>query len=315
MTEDSPARGLFGLFQRGLAKSRESWLNPMTRILVGHRRLDTSLIEDLEELLIGADLGFPLTMKLIGRIEEAQKTGVLHEPSEVRDFLRQVLHEVLISSQSRNTEATVERDAGTRVVLVVGVNGTGKTTSIGKLAHYYQSDGRKVLLAAGDTFRAAAVEQLDVWRKRAGVEIVRGAEGADASAVIFDAAEAAIARNVDVLIADTAGRLHTRQNLMDELKKVVRTFGRVIEGAPHEVLLVLDATAGQNSIPQAKRFLEEVGVTGLILTKLDGTSKGGVVISIVDELGLPVRYAGFGEEINDFQPFDAEVYLQALFEE
>ncbi len=315
MTEDSPKRGLFGLFRRGLAKSRENLLAPMARILVGNRRLDASLLEDLEELLIGVDLGFPLTMKMIGRIEDAQKARVLNEPSEVRDFLRQALQEVLISSQSRNEEVIVERGSGTQVVLVVGVNGTGKTTSIGKLAHYYQSNGRKVLLAAGDTFRAAAVEQLDVWRKRAGVEIVRGTEGADASAVIFDAAEAAIARNVDFLIADTAGRLHTRQNLMDELKKVVRTLGRVIEGAPHEVLLVLDATAGQNSIPQAKKFLEEIGVTGLILTKLDGTSKGGVVISIVDELGIPVRYAGFGEEISDFQPFDAEVYIQALFEE
>ncbi len=314
MTDDSPTRGLFGLFSRGLAKARKSLLEPLARIMAGRRRVDASLLEELEELLIGADLGLSLTMALLSRIEEAHRAGELREPGEVRDFLRQALQETLLQSSSASVER-VEGSDGPWVILVVGVNGTGKTTSIGKLAHRYQSDGRKVLLAAGDTFRAAAVEQLDIWRERAGVEIVKGAEGADPSAVIYDAAEAAIARGVDVLIADTAGRLHTRRNLMDELKKVRRTVGRVIEGAPHEVLLVLDATTGQNAIPQAREFLEGVGVTGLILTKLDGTSKGGIVISIAEELGIPVRYVGLGEGMEDLQPFDPEVYIQALFEE
>ena len=314
MTDDSPTRGLFGLFSRGLAKTRKSLLEPIARIMAGRRRVDASLLEELEELLIGADLGLSLTTALINRIEEAHRAGALREPEEVRDFLRQALQEILLQSNSASVER-VEGSGGPWVILVVGVNGTGKTTSIGKLAHRYQYDGRKVLLAAGDTFRAAAVEQLDIWRERAGVEIVKGAEGADPSAVIYDAAEAALARHVDVLIADTAGRLHTRRNLMDELKKVRRTVGRVIEGAPHEVLLVLDATTGQNAIPQAKEFLEGVGVTGLILTKLDGTSKGGIVISIAEELGISVRYVGLGEGIEDLQPFDPEVYIQALFEE
>ncbi len=314
MTDDSPTRGLFGLFSRGLAKARKSLLEPLARIMTGRRRVDASLLEELEELLIGADLGLSLTMALLSRIEEAHRAGELREPGEVRDFLRQALQVTLLQSSSTSVER-VEGSDGPWVILVVGVNGTGKTTSIGKLAHRYQSDGRKVLLAAGDTFRAAAVEQLDIWRERAGVEIVKGAEGADPSAVIYDAAEAAIARGVDVLIADTAGRLHTRRNLMDELKKVRRTVGRVIEGAPHEVLLVLDATTGQNAIPQAREFLEGVGVTGLILTKLDGTSKGGIVISIAEELGISVRYVGLGEGMEDLQPFDPEVYIQALFEE
>ena len=314
MTDDSPTRGLFGLFSRGLAKARKSLLEPLARIMTGRRRVDASLLEELEELLIGADLGLSLTMALLSRIEEAHRAEELREPGEVRDFLRQALQETLLQSSSASVER-VEGSDGPWVILVVGVNGTGKTTSIGKLAHRYQSDGRKVLLAAGDTFRAAAVEQLDIWRERAGVEIVKGAEGADPSAVIYDAAEAAIARGVDVLIADTAGRLHTRRNLMDELKKVRRTVGRVIEGAPHEVLLVLDATTGQNAIPQAREFLEGVGVTGLILTKLDGTSKGGIVISIAEELGISVRYVGLGEGMEDLQPFDPEVYIQALFEE
>ena len=314
MTDDAPTWGLFGLFSRGLAKTRKSLLEPIARVMAGRRRVDASLLEELEELLIGADLGLSLTTALISRIEGAHRAGALREPEEVRDFLRQALQEILLQSNSANVERVEESD-GPWVILVVGVNGTGKTTSIGKLAHRYQYDGRKVLLAAGDTFRAAAVEQLDIWRERAGVEIVKGVEGADPSAVIYDAADAALARGVDVLIADTAGRLHTRRNLMDELKKVRRTVGRVIEGAPHEVLLVLDATTGQNAIPQAREFIEGVGVTGLILTKLDGTSKGGIVISIAEELGISVRYVGLGEGIEDLQPFDPEVYIQALFEE
>ncbi len=313
MSAEHRKQGLFGLFHRGLAKARQGLLEPLVRVTLGRKRIDSELLEDLEEVLIGADLGVSLTARLIGRIEEAQRGGELREAEEVRAFLERVLGEILLEKQAA---PPVESPASKpRVILVVGVNGTGKTTSVGKLAHRFRSEGKRVLLAAADTFRAAGVEQLEVWRERAGADIVKGSAGADPSAVVFDAAQAALARGSDVLLADTAGRLHTRQNLMDELKKVVRTAGRVIEGAPHEVLLVLDATTGQNAISQARVFLEEVGVTGVVLTKLDGTARGGIVISIMDELGVPVHWVGLGEGIEDLQPFDPEVFVRALFEE
>ncbi len=313
MSAEHRKQGLFGLFHRGLAKARQGLLEPLVRVTLGRKRIDSELLEDLEEVLIGADLGVSLTARLIGRIEKAQRGGELREAEEVRAFLKRALGEILLEKQAA---PPVESPASKpRVILVVGVNGTGKTTSVGKLAHRFRSEGKRVLLAAADTFRAAGVEQLEVWRERAGADIVKGSAGADPSAVVFDAAQAALARGSDVLLADTAGRLHTRQNLMDELKKVARTAGRVIEGAPHEVLLVLDATTGQNAISQARVFLEGVGVTGVILTKLDGTARGGIVISIMDELGVPVHWVGLGEGIEDLQPFDPEVFVRALFEE
>ncbi len=313
MSAEHRKQGLFGLFHRGLAKARQGLLEPLVRVTLGRKRIDSELLEDLEEVLIGADLGVSLTARLIGRIEEAQRGGELREAEEVRAFLERALADILLEKQAA---PPVESPASKpRVILVVGVNGTGKTTSVGKLAHRFRSEGKRVLLAAADTFRAAGVEQLEVWRERAGADIVKGSAGADPSAVVFDAAQAALARGSDVLLADTAGRLHTRQNLMDELKKIARTAGRVIEGAPHEVLLVLDATTGQNAISQARVFLERVGVTGVILTKLDGTARGGIVISIMDELGVPVHWVGLGEGIEDLQPFDPEVFVRALFEE
>jgi fused signal recognition particle receptor len=315
---DQPKEGLFQRFRRGLARTREGLLGSLVQMTVGRKRVDAELLENLEEVLIGADLGVSLTTRLVSGIEEAQRTGKLREAEEVRSYLEKALHEALLAKQGDSPPGGPESDpqrARPWVILVVGVNGTGKTTSVGKLAHRYRSEGKQVLLAAADTFRAAAVEQLDIWRERAGVDIVKGAARADPSAVVFDAAQAALSRRCDVLLADTAGRLHTRVNLMDELKKVRRTVGRVIEGAPHEVLLVLDATTGQNAIPQARQFQEGVGVTGVILTKLDGTAKGGIVVSIADELGIPIRYVGLGEGIEDLQPFDAEAFVQALFEE
>ncbi|MFQ5913051.1 MAG: signal recognition particle-docking protein FtsY [Nitrospinota bacterium] len=313
MGVERPKRGLFQAFRRGLARTRQALLEPLVQLTIGRKRLDAELLESLEEVLIGADLGVGLTTRLIGRIEDARRAGELREAEEVRPFLEGTLQRLLFDKQPASPVEA--QTAKPWVILVVGVNGTGKTTSVGKLAHRYRREGKQVLLAAADTFRAAGVEQLDIWRERAGVEIVKGSAGADPSAVVFDAAQAARVRGCDILMADTAGRLHTRRNLMDELKKVGRTVGRVIEGAPHEVLLVLDATTGQNALAQARMFLEEVGVTGVILTKLDGTAKGGIVLGILDELGVPVRYVGLGEGIEDLQPFDPDAFLQALFEE
>ena len=314
MNDESQKAGLLRLFRKALGKTRETLLGSLSQTAIGRRRVDSELLEHLEETLIGADLGVSLAMRLVGRIEEAQRAGELREAEEVRSRLEQTIRELLAGKPGA---PSTQSPAASKpyVILVVGVNGTGKTTSVGKLAHRYASAGRPVLLAAADTFRAAAVEQLEVWSERAGVDIVKGSPGADPSAVVFDAAQAALARGIDVLLADTAGRLHTQRNLMDELKKIGRTVGRVIEGAPHEVLLVLDATTGQNAIPQARQFLEGVGVTGLILTKLDGTAKGGIVLSILDELDIPVRYVGLGEGIEDLQPFEPETFIQALFEE
>ncbi|MBI2881648.1 MAG: signal recognition particle-docking protein FtsY [Candidatus Tectomicrobia bacterium] len=314
MSEERPKRGLLQLFRRGLAKTRQGLLGPLIRMTLGGRRVDADLLESLEEVLIGADLGVSLTTRLIRRMEEAQRAGELHGAGEVRAYLEGTLRALLLERQGGPPAAETPAPKP-RVVLVVGVNGTGKTTSIGKLAHRFRAEGERVLLAAADTFRAAAVEQLDVWRERAGADIVKGAAGADPSAVVFDAAQAALARGCDVLIADTAGRLHTRRNLMDELKKIRRAAGRVIEGAPHEVLLVLDATTGQNALQQARMFLEGVGVTGVILTKLDGTAKGGIVLSIADELGIPIRYVGLGEGIEDLQPFDPDIFVRAILGE
>ncbi|MFQ5694234.1 MAG: signal recognition particle-docking protein FtsY [Nitrospinota bacterium] len=313
MSAEGPKRDLFQRFRRGLARTRRGLLEPLLQMTVGRRRVDAELLEGLEEVLLGADLGVSLTTRLVGRIEEAQRAGELRGAEEVRARLERTLLDLLEEAPGAPPPETP--DAKPRVVLVVGVNGTGKTTSVGKLAHRYRTEGKRVLLAAADTFRAAGVEQLDVWRERAGADIVKGAAGSDPSAVVYDAAQAALARGADVLLADTAGRLHTRRNLMDELKKVARTAGRVIDGAPHEVLLVLDATTGQNALPQARMFLEEVGVTGVILTKLDGTPKGGIVLGIADELGIPVRYVGLGEGIDDLQPFAPDVFVRALFEE
>ena len=278
-------------------------------MLRGRSRVDEDLLEELEEILITADLGMPTTRKLIGTLEAGHAKGTLETPEQVRQVLMEELRKIL-QIESKPLDVTT---ASPFVIMVIGVNGVGKTTTIGKLANQFAQDGKTVLLGAGDTFRAAAAEQLQIWGERAGVDVIRHAEGADPGAIAFDAAKAAVARKVDVLILDTAGRLHTKVNLMEELKKVRRILDREIPGAPHETLLVLDATTGQNALSQAKLFNEAVALDGIALTKLDGTAKGGIVVAIAAELDVPVRFVGIGEGIDDLRPFDAEMFVSALF--
>jgi fused signal recognition particle receptor len=278
--------------------------------LQGRKEIDAVLLEELEFKLIAADIGVRTTADILERIRERVDRKLTGDASELRSLIRQHLLEVLQSAE-RPLPHVASPPA---VVMVVGVNGVGKTTTIGKLAHQYKSQNRSVLMVAADTFRAAAIEQLEVWGRRAGVEVIRQKQGADPAAVLFDALQAARSRKIDYVIVDTAGRLHTKANLMAELEKMRRTAGRVVPGAPHEVLLVLDGTTGQNGLEQARKFTESAGVTGIILTKLDGTAKGGIVVSITRELNLPIRYIGVGEQIDDLLPFEPERFIETLFE-
>ncbi len=302
-------RGWLSRLRQGLARTRESFVERVDALVLGTKRLDPIFFDDLEEVLVEADLGVPTTLAIIEHLQATLKRDELADGRPVRCALEARVTEMLAAVE-RPLEIT---GPGPFVIMVIGVNGVGKTTTIGKLAARYRAEGRSVLVAAGDTFRAAAVEQLEIWGRRAGVEVIKQAMGTDSSAVAFDAARAARARGVDVLLVDTAGRLHTRVNLMEELKKVCRVIGREVSGAPHEVLLVLDATTGQNAIQQARLFTEEAGVTGLALTKLDGTAKGGVVIAIANELELPIRYVGVGEKLEDLRDFRAGEFVEALF--
>ncbi|MFS8501017.1 MAG: signal recognition particle-docking protein FtsY, partial [Caldicoprobacter sp.] len=273
-----------------------------------HNEVNDELFDELEEVLILADVGVNTTTRLIEKVRERVREERIREAQRVRAVLKEEILALLSQPQELNLRFPA-------VFLVVGVNGVGKTTTIGKLAHMFQSQGRKVLMAAGDTFRAAAIEQLEVWANRVGCQIVRHTEGADAAAVVFDAIQAAKSRGIDLLICDTAGRLHTKKNLMNELEKINRIIEREYPEAHKEVFLVLDATTGQNAVSQAKMFKEKVNVTGIILTKLDGTAKGGIIIAVKSELGIPIRYIGVGEGMDDLQPFDAEAFVEALFEE
>ena len=303
---------VFGFLRKlkdGLVKTRESLARGFRKVLAIGRRLDARSAEELEEVLISADLGVKLSAELAAKAEMAYRQREVKRPEELSEFVRREIQRMLPARECSEALAA----AGPTVVLVVGVNGSGKTTSCAKLARRHQAAGRRVILAAADTFRAAATEQLTVWAGRVGVDIVRGGEGADPAAVVFDAAEAAVARKVDVLLVDTAGRLHTKENLMRELEKIRRVVGRKIPGAPHETLLVLDATTGQNAISQAKLFTEGVGVTGLVLAKLDGTAKGGVVLGIWNEVRVPVKFVGLGEGFDDLAPFDAAGFVDAIF--
>jgi len=293
----------------GLRKTADAVGGGIRRALSVTRKLDRAAAMDLEEALITADLGAPLAVRLSERAQEAYRAREVKGPDEIVAFVREEVKAMLPSREC----APASAPDGPTVVLVVGVNGSGKTTTCAKLAHLHRSEGRRVLLAAADTFRAAATEQLCKWAERLGVEIVRGGENADPAAVAFDAAAAAAARGVDVLLVDTAGRLHTRENLMRELEKVRRVLARQIPGAPHEVLLVLDATTGQNAVSQARLFTQGVGVTGLVLAKLDGTAKGGVVLAIWEEVSVPVKYVGLGEGADDIAPFDPEAFVDAIF--
>lgn len=270
-------------------------------------------LEQLEELLIGADLGVQTTMEIVERLREETRSNRFVTSHQIQRLIRAELLDILGASDGWNPEEV--RKLRPHVILVVGVNGVGKTTTIGKLAHRFQAEGASVLLSASDTFRAAAVEQLDIWADRAGCEIIKQKPGADPAAVLFDAIKAAQARNLDVLLADTAGRLHSKANLMQELEKMRRIASREVEGAPHEVYLILDATTGQNGLAQAREFLKVSGVTGLIVTKLDGTAKGGIVVAITKELKIPIRYIGIGEKMEDLLPFDHEAFVDSIFGE
>jgi fused signal recognition particle receptor len=301
--------GLYQRMRQGLAKTRSSLVGRMDDLLGSHGRLDGEFLEEMEELLITADFGMQTTQDLVqalaGRLNEIDP----NEPAQLHDVLGE---EIRARLKTGSSEWPVP-EIGPLVIMVVGVNGVGKTTTIGKLAKQFSDQGKKVVLGAGDTFRAAAAEQLEVWGERSGAEVIRHTEGSDPGAVAFDAAKAAVARNADVLILDTAGRLHTKVNLMEELKKVRRVIDREIPGAPHETLLVLDATTGQNALIQARTFQDAVDVSGIALTKLDGTAKGGIVVAISSQLDLPVRLIGIGEGVSDLRHFDADEFVAALF--
>ena len=297
---------LFNKLKEGLTKTRDGLTDKINEALNLAITIDEDLYEELEEILIVSDVGMETTVDIIERLRVKIRKEKINDPQEVKPALKGVIRDILL-------EGDYEDDGeDKKVMLIIGVNGVGKTTSIGKLASKNKEDGKKVLLAAADTFRAAAIEQLEVWSSRAGVDIVKHQEGSDPAAVIFDAIQAAKARNVDLLICDTAGRLHNKKNLMNELEKINRIIDRELEGYKKETLLVLDATTGQNALIQAKQFMESCPIDGIILTKLDGTAKGGVVLSIKQSLNIPVRYIGVGEAIDDLQKFDAEGFADAL---
>ncbi len=292
----------------GLQRTRAGWVARLGQIFVGKKEIDPGLVEELEKVLLTADIGVRTSQKLLDEIRGSLDKRELRDPAAVWSYLRRRAIEIL-------TPARPAVDFGAArpfVLLVIGVNGSGKTTTIGKLASKLKAAGRSVLLAAGDTFRAAAAEQLEIWGDRVGAPVVRGKEGGDPSSVVFEGVKRARAENTDVVIADTAGRLHTKANLMEELQKVRRVTGKALEGAPHETWLVIDATSGQNAIAQAQIFAQAMNVTGIVLTKLDGTAKGGVILGIADQLGIPVRYVGIGERVEDLRAFDAEEFVEAL---
>jgi fused signal recognition particle receptor len=294
----------------GIQKTRSGLVDRIEDVLSGKKEIDADLLEELEYTLITADLGVRTVEDILDRIRERVDRKMTGDAVEIRSLIRDHLLEILRASETPVRVVTQPP----AVVMVVGVNGAGKTTTIGKLAHRFLGEGRKVLLCAADTFRAAAIEQLEVWAERAKVDLIRQKNGADPSAVVFDSLQAAKARGVDYVIVDTAGRLHTKENLMAELEKMRRTCQRVIPGSPHEVWLVLDATTGQNGLEQARKFTESAGVTGIILTKLDGTAKGGVVVAIARELNLPIRFVGVGEKIDDLLPFEPDKFVASLFD-
>ena len=301
--------GFFDQLKQGLDKTRKNFTTKIEQLVTGVAAIDEEFLDELEVILISADVGVKTAGMLINMVRQGIKDQQIKEPSDLKPFLRRTLSTFLGANL---VPLALAAEAPT-VIMVIGVNGAGKTTTIGKLAQYYRQQDKKVLLAAADTFRAAAVEQLEIWGDRSHADIVKHAEGSDPSAVVYDAVQAAKARKTDIVIIDTAGRLHTKSNLMEELKKMCRVVSREVPGAPHEMLLVLDATTGQNAINQAKIFGEAAGVTGVVLTKLDGTAKGGVVIAVKTELGIPVKWIGIGEGINDLRPFDPEAFVEALF--
>ncbi|GGI41751.1 signal recognition particle-docking protein FtsY [Mammaliicoccus stepanovicii] len=310
--EEWESEQLGAKFKQGLEKSRENFQNKLNDLLAVYRKVDEDFFEALEEMLIQADVGFNTVMELVDELRMEAKRQNITETAELREVIVEKIVEIYVQDDENIDHMNIEDDR-LNVILMVGVNGVGKTTTIGKLAHRYKQEGKKVMLAAGDTFRAGAIEQLQVWGERVGVEVISQKEGSDPAAVMYDAVNAAKNRGADILICDTAGRLQNKANLMNELQKVRKVIDRNIPGAPHEVLLALDATTGQNALSQAKSFKEVTQVTGIVLTKLDGTAKGGIVLAIRNELQIPVKFVGLGEKLDDLQPFDAESYVYGLF--
>ena len=308
--QPQPKERLLQRLKTRLARTRSSFTDGLARLVRGRKTIDTDLLEDLETLLLTADVGVEATTRIIDDLTRRVKRKELADPQVLTEVLKGQLLEIL---QRTQTPPAATPASGARVILMVGINGAGKTTTIGKLARHFQDQGQAVMLAAGDTFRAAAVEQLQVWGQRNQVPVIAQHTGADSASVIFDALQAARARDMDVLIADTAGRLHTKSNLMDELAKISRVMKKIDPEAPHEVYLVVDAGTGQNALNQAIQFHQAVGLTGLVLTKLDGTAKGGIVFAIAERLGVPIRYIGVGEAIEDLRPFDPQDFVDALF--
>ncbi|MEW6519614.1 MAG: signal recognition particle-docking protein FtsY [Thermodesulfobacteriota bacterium] len=304
---------LFGRLKERLAKTRSSFISKVDELFLGKKVIDPELLDDLEEILITADLGVGTTQELMDSAREKLKRNELSDPLALKKVLKEKIAAFIHSSDA--PAELVMPGEGPFVIMVVGVNGVGKTTTIGKMAHKFVRSGQSVMLVAGDTFRAAAVEQLQIWGERIGVDVIAQRSGADPSAVVYDALEHAAKKKTEVVIVDTAGRLHTKVNLMEELKKIKRVMGKKIPGAPHEVMLVIDATTGQNGISQARLFSEAVEVTGLTLTKLDGTAKGGIVVNICREFNIPIRFIGIGEKMSDLRDFDADEFVEALFAE
>lgn len=299
-------------FKDGLSKTRNNFTSKVNDLVAKYRKVDEEFFEELEEILIGADVGFDTVMELIDELKLEVKRKNIQDTEDVQSVISEKLVEIYQGDREEDSTLNIQNDQLT-VLLFVGVNGVGKTTTIGKMAHMFKEQGKNVVLAAGDTFRAGAIEQLEVWGERVGVPVIKQAAGSDPAAVMFDAVQSAKAKKADILICDTAGRLQNKVNLMKELEKVKRVIEREIPGAPHEVLLVLDATTGQNAMVQAKTFKEATNVSGIVLTKLDGTAKGGIVLAIRNELEIPVKYVGLGEKMDDLQPFDAEKYVYGLF--
>ena len=300
--------GFFDRLKAGLTKTREKFIDKIDEILHGSKKIDDELLDELEETLITSDVGMATTEKLIEGLRKGVRRAEINSPADVKIFLSNQIREILTEE-----EGTFDYVTPPRVILMIGVNGAGKTTTIGKLAAYYKAQGKKVMMAAADTFRAGAIDQLEIWAERTNSAFVKHSEGSNPSSVALDAARSAVAQKMDVLLVDTAGRLQNKYNLMEELKKINRILGKGIKGAPHEVLLVLDATTGQNALRQAELFSQTADITGIVLTKLDGTAKGGMIIGIKEQLNIPVKWVGVGERLDDLRPFNAKEFADALF--
>jgi fused signal recognition particle receptor len=317
INEEEEQKGFFLRFKKAVAKTRENFTDRIEDVIKGKKQIDADTLEQLEEILIGADIGVQTTMEIIEDVRKQVDRQTLKEVDELKAVIKQHLINILNKAANARgiaSETAIPDNIQPYVMMVVGVNGVGKTTTIGKLAQRIKAEGNSVVICAADTFRAAAADQLEIWANRAGVPLIQQKQGTDPAAVLYDSLKAAKARNADVLIVDTAGRLHNKQNLMAELEKMKRVAGKEVPGAPHEVLLVIDAVTGQNGLSQAREFLKAAPVTGLVLTKLDGTAKGGIAVAIAKELNLPIRYCGIGEQADDLIVFDPQVYVDGLFE-